>query len=638
MAHISRFREKKSLAIARKNRLEIIKAQLNRRDMMKAGLLGAGGYLVLKNGLSQWASGNAWADRGPGGGGGGGGGGSDGSGSGSGGGGTTSPPTRAFIEAMPIMPVRQAVTTLSGPTPTIAPNTTSGEGRTRPHQAFAAYPSKFTFPPALKFETHQKEAFISMSPDLPLQPIWGFDGQFPGPTHYARYGQELLIRNFNDLPPPNQNRGFGMPSVSTHLHNAHTPSESDGFPCDFFNPGQFYDHHYPNALAGFGSTHQSTNGDVNESLSTLWYHDHRVDFTSQNVYKGLTGFYCLFNDHDTGNETTGFRLPGVQASSNFFTPLLYDVPMMLSDRVFDPSTGLLSFDLFNFDGILGDKFLVNGKIQPFFQVEPRRYRFRLLNAGPSRFYQVFLTDQGANTQIPFYQISTDGNLLPHPVRVTNSIIAVAQRMDVIIDFKNFAGKTLYFENRMEQVDGRGPTGNTLAAGAGNFLLQFRVGTTVSHADASADPASGSMAFYSLPSKTATPRVSRSFRFERGNGMWQINGQIMSSDCAQPRFQVQQNSIEYWTLQNNSGGWMHPVHIHFEEHQIISQNLALLTTDVSRKDVYRLQHNASSQLFFRFRDFQGRYPFHCHNVVHEDHAMMLRWDIVPAPGGDTNSQP
>src|SRR5215467_4813315 len=141
MAHISRFREKRSLAIARKNRLEIIKAQLNRRDMMKAGLLGAGGYLVLKNGLSQWASGNAWAD-----------------------GVTTSPPTRAFIEAMPIVPVRQPVATLSGPAPTIAPNTAGGEGRTRPHQAFAAYPTKFTFPPALKFETHQREAFVNMSP------------------------------------------------------------------------------------------------------------------------------------------------------------------------------------------------------------------------------------------------------------------------------------------------------------------------------------------------------------------------------------------------------------------------------------------------------------------------------------------
>jgi FtsP/CotA-like multicopper oxidase with cupredoxin domain len=556
-----------------------------------------------------------------------------GGGSGSGGGGTTSPPTRAFIEALPIIPIRQPVTTLTGPAPTIAPNTAGGEGRTRPHQAFTSYPTKFTFAPALKFETHQKEAFVTMSPDLPPQPIWGFDGRYPAPTHYATYGQDLLIRNFNDLPA--DNRGFGLNSVTTHLHNAHTPSESDGFPCDFFSSGKFYDQHYPNALAGFGSTH-APNGDINEALGTLWYHDHRVDFTAQNVYKGLTGFYCLFNQLDTGNETTGFRLPGVPDASNFFAPIKYDVPLMLADKVFDPNTGLVFFDLFNFDGVLGDKFLVNGKIQPFFQVEPRRYRFRVLNTGPSRFYQLFLTDQGANTQIPFFQIATDGNLLPHPISVNNMIIAVAQRMDVIIDFRPFAGKTLYFENRMEQIDGRGPTGNTLPAGAGNFIMQFKV-SSAAVADNSIDPATNPT-YYTLPNKTAAARVSRSFRFERTNGQWAINGRIMDSDCATPRFQVQQNSVEYWSLQNNSGGWMHPVHIHFEEHQIMSQNLPLLSTDVSRKDVYRLQHAATSQLFFRFRDFVGRYPLHCHNVVHEDHAMMLRWDIVPAPGGDTNSQP
>jgi FtsP/CotA-like multicopper oxidase with cupredoxin domain len=635
---ITRYREQKLLSIARKNRLEIVKAQLTRREMFKAGLIGAGGFLVLKSGLSQWASGKAWAGPGPGGGGGGGGGsggGGGGSGSGGGGGGsTTSPPTRAFIEPMPIMAIRQPRTTLTGPTPTIAPNTAAGEGRTRPHQAFTSYPTKFTFPPALTFETHQKLATISMSPDLPGQPIWGFDGLYPGPTHYARYGQDVLVRNFNDLP--SDNGGFGINSVSTHLHNAHTPSESDGFPCDFFNAGQFYDHHYPNVLAGFSSTHQP-NGDVNESLGTLWYHDHRIDFTSQNVYKGLVGFYCLFNNLDTGNETTGFRLPGVPDASNFFTPLLYDVPLMFADRVFDPDTGLLFFDLFNFDGILGDKFLVNGKIQPFFQVEPRRYRFRLLNGGPSRFYQMFLTDQGSNTQIPFYQIASDGNLLPHPISVTSTIVAVAQRMEIVIDFSKWAGKTLYFENRLEQVDGRGPTGNTLPAGAGNFVLQFRVGTTVTHPDASVDLATNPT-YYALPDKTATPRVARSFRFERTNGQWAINGQIMSSDCATPRLQVQQNSVETWSLQNNSGAWMHPVHIHFEEHQIMSQSVAELPTDVSRKDVFRLQHNETCKLFFRFRDFTGRYPFHCHNVVHEDHAMMLRWDIVPAPGGDTNSEP
>src|SRR5229473_747819 len=122
---------------------------------------------------------------------------------------------------------------------------------------------------------------------------------------------------------------------------------------------------------------------INEALSTLWYHDHRVDFTAQNTYKGLVGFYCLFNQFDTGDETTGFHLPSFPQ---------FDIPLAFADKVYDPTTGVLAFDLFNLDGILGDKFLVNGKIQPFFEVQPRRYRFRLLDTGPSRFYEFFLTN------------------------------------------------------------------------------------------------------------------------------------------------------------------------------------------------------------------------------------------------------
>ena len=145
---------------------------------------------------------------------------------------------------------------------------------------------------------------------------------------WREYGTPILIRNYNQLP--SDNGGFGLNSVTTHLHNGHTPSESDGFPCDYFAAGQYYDQYYPNQLAGFLSTHQGTNGDINEALSSLWYHDHREGFTAQNVYKGLLGHYLLFNDFDTGNETTGFRLPSFPD---------YDIPMMFADRCFDAQTG-----------------------------------------------------------------------------------------------------------------------------------------------------------------------------------------------------------------------------------------------------------------------------------------------------------
>jgi FtsP/CotA-like multicopper oxidase with cupredoxin domain len=596
---------------ALKNRQEIIAAGLSRRDLFKMGLLTRAGMLAPIAGLSVRADrcynncGNQCA----------------------------SPSTTPWMMQLPIMPVKQPVASLN-PAPTVAPNTAAGEGRTRNHQALTA------LPPQVFYQVTQQQAQVSMSAQLPLQTIWGFDGISPGPTYHQTYGQPILVRNVNSLP--SNNGGFGINSVSTHLHNNHTPSESDGFPCDYFALGQFYDQHYPGALAGFASDHQPT-GDINESLSTLWYHDHRVDFTAQNTYKGLAGFFLLFNQFDTGDETTGFHLPSGP----------YDIPMLFADRCFDPTSGLLTFDLFNLDGILGDKFLVNGVIQPTLHVHPRRYRFRWLDSGPSRFYQIYVTDLNnlsANNQ--FWQISNDGNLLPSPVQVPAVELGVAERADVIIDFAPFAGRTIYLENRLEQNNGRGPTGNLLSAGQGNLLLQIVVDLPTV-ADNSVNPATGPH-FYNLPDTTATPRVTRHFDFNvTRDGQWTINDRFM--DCNTTRFTVQQNSVEKWVLTNNGFGdpkWTHPIHIHFEEFQILQGAPGLIgsgdsryyyqnenqTTGVnlSRKDVVRILPRQQVTLFFRFRDFLGRYPMHCHNVIHEDHAMMLRWDI--ATTGDTNQYP
>lgn len=598
-------RKEKEIDHAAKNRREIIAAQLSRRDMLKLGLLSSAGFLVPTRGLSARARNSAGALYG---------------------GNPSSPPTTSFTQPFTRFVVKQPVPSLN-PAPTIAPNTAAGEGRTIAHQAFTQ------FPPVKYYEVTQQPANVSVHPQLPIQPLWGFDGRVPGPLYVARYGEPILVRNHNNLPA--NNGGFGKNSVTTHLHNGHTPSESDGFPCYFFENGQFYDHHYPNVLAGVLSTHQAQGGDINEAMSTLWYHDHRVDFTSQNVYKGLAGMYILFNNFDTGDETTGFHLPsfgdGASDDSNF------DVPMLFSDLLFDSQTGLAAFDTFNFDGVLGDRFLVNGKIQPVMHVHPRRYRFRWLDAGPSRFYQMFLTDlTNLNAHNLFWQISTDGNLLPRPYQVESVRLGVAERADVIIDFSQYAGKTLYIENRLEQTDGRGPSGNVLSAGQGNRILKIIVDLPVV-ADNSVNPAT-IPTFYPLPSKTATPRIVRNFKFERGNGQWQINGKFM--DCDEVRVHVQQNSVEQWNIFNNSGGWQHPVHIHFEEFQFLSINGAPPPTSPlvlnGRKDVIRLEHNMQTNCFFRFRDFLGKYPMHCHNVVHEDHSMMLIWEIGPT--GDNNMNP
>ena len=590
------------------NRQEIIKAGLGRRDLFKMGLLTSAGYLVAKRGLSTRA---AYADD-------------DNV--------CSSPPTRAFYDKLPTprdgtMPI-QTPTTLT-PAPTAAPHPAAYEGRKITHQAFTQ------FPPQKFYAVTQKAGQVSVSPDLPLQTLWGFaigtpeqnnPIAVPGPVYVAYYGKPILVRNFNRLPTVNG--GFGKPSVSTHLHNGHTPSESDGNPIDFFEIGKFYDQHYPNVLAGINSTHPGT-GDTNEALSTLFYHDHRVDFTAQNVYKGLAGFYLLFNQFDTGNEATGFHLPSFPQ---------FDIPMLFADKCFDQRTGLLFFDLFNLDGILGDKFTVNGKIQPVLHVSPRRYRFRWLDSGPSRFYQFFVTDLNhLSAHNLFWQISSDGNLLPRPFQVESVRLSVAERADVIIDFAPFAGRTLYIENRLKQDDGRGAMDHEIrSAGNGDLVLKIIVdGPTVS--DGSADPATITK-FYDLPSTNVTPRVKRTFKFKDSGGGWQINEEFFDGNDV--RFTVQENSVEQWTLINDGGGWEHPIHTHFEEFQTLSINgrapAISPLVQIGRKDVLRLEADGMATLSFRFRDFHGKYPMHCHNTIHEDHAMMLRLDIADL--GDTKGTP
>jgi FtsP/CotA-like multicopper oxidase with cupredoxin domain len=605
---VSRARHKK-MVLAAKNRRELIAAQLSRRELIKMGLVTPAGLLVPICGLSA----RAFAQQGipnlcaP-------------------GNQAASPPTRPFIVPLPILPIAQPVKALD-PAPTMAPNVAAGEARTRDHQAFTL------FPPQKFYNVTQKQIMHSFSPDLPTQPVWGFDdsnghASTPAPTYVFRYGVPVLVRNHNALPADPQVGGFGKPEVSTHLHNAHTPSESDGFPGDFFPSGRFYDQHYPMQLAGVLSTHRAQGGDINEALSFLWFHDHRVNFTSQNTYKGLVGMCCFFNEFDTGDEHTGFRLPSFPE---------FDIPMAFSDKVFDQD-GRLFFDLFNLDGIIGDKFTVNGVIQPFFKVKPRRYRLRMVDTGPSRFYEFFLTDlNNPNAVNPFWVIADDGNLLPRPVKVASARIGVAERVDVIVDFRRFAGKSIYLENRLSQINGQGPViaeecgvPEIQPAGQGNLLVRFDVDSRTVNDD-SAEPEE--MTFYSLP-KIEDPRISRTLNFDRLNGQWSVNGQFVDPTFEEPRIRVGLNTIENWTLSNVTGNWTHPVHIHFEEHQILARNgvAPSLAIERGRKDVTELRPNSRAQLLFRFRDFHGRYPMHCHNLIHEDHAMMLRWDIDP-DGGD-----
>lgn len=475
--------------------------------------------------------------------------------------------------------------------------------------------------------------------DLPPTPVFGYNSTVPGPTIEARYGEPFVLRVNNELDPRHQ--GLGMPDCALHLHNMHTPSESDGYPGDFVTPGYYRDHHYPMVRAGYDAglanpaKFGSTNGDYREALGTLWYHDHRLDYTSQNVYKGMWGMCKVFDDYDTGDESTGLRLPSGP----------YDISLGFQDLQFD-SRGQIFFNVFDTDGHLGDRVAVNGKIHPVLRAKPRRYRLRLLNSSPSRFYQFFLCKGDAagnfklsnNTWEPMMLIANDGNLLEAPYAVPPSegvLMGNANRMDLVLDFEKYAGQTLYLVNRLHQDSGRGPSYQLLNPGTAVLKIVVDKDTSVVDNSLPVDPAypvgAGIQRTTRLrplpPIDMSEVKANRTWKFNRFNGAWTVNDQIV--DLKVPRCTPKKGTAEVWTIFNNSGSWSHPVHIHFEEFQILSRNGRTPPPyERSRKDVLVLRPGEEVKIFIRFRDFVGQYVMHCHNVVHEDHAMMIRFDIVP----------
>ena len=496
-----------------------------------------------------------------------------------------SPPTTPFIAPLQIM--RQAQP--------IDPAQLDPPPHPAKHQRYDE------FPPA-KFYVMRERAFLHQyHPELAPTPSFGYDASIPGLTYHARYGEPVFIRRFNELPADHV--GFGLPSTTMHLHNMHTASESDGFPLDFIDSGEYWDHHYAMFPAGF---------DPRERLSTMWYHDHRMDFTAANVYAGFSAFFLAFDDEeDTGDENdprpTAWRLPSGR----------FDVPLMLHDVLFNEAGGAV-FDIFNINGVLGDKFTVNRIVQPYFNVEPRKYRFRIVNGGPSRFYELYL-----NTGQPFVVLTNDGNFLPVPLELDALPMSVAERYDVIVDFSRYTpGDKIILRNRLEQYNGAGPSGRRIEPG--DDIMRFDV-VPATGPDNSRIPDT----LRALPpldlSEVSRERV---WKFDYTGAMWTINGEVADMSVASAT--IKKGATEIWIMRNEGSTWSHPVHVHFEEFQIIEKNgQPIDTNDVlnARKDVLWLGPNDEVKLLFKFRDFEGRYVIHCHNVVHEDLAMMLRWDIV-----------
>src|SRR5438128_1906102 len=527
-----------------------------------------------------------------------------------------SPKTTPFVVELPIASIKQSVAAFA--TQADPANCVNVDGTTAFHvHGPRVVPTNTQF-----FLIHDQARPHSFHPQLPPTVMWGYDGMVPGATFLAQSGTPFLVRFVNDLPT-NDPVGIGEPITVIHRHGGFQFEEDDGYPLDTFCSGQSRDFFYPN---------EPDDGLEQNEHSTLWYHDHAIDITGPNVYRGLAGFFLNFDEVDSiagelDTNPRALRLPGRMVSlSNGQQTREFDIPIVIQDKQFDQN-GFLVFDTFDHNGFLGDKFVLNGAIQPFLRVARRKYRFRFLNGSNARFYQLFLS----NGQ-PFVAIGTDDLLLEHPVTVKSFEIGPAERVDVVIDFKNATlGQEIFLVNRLEQDDGRKPAG---LVSPGTPLLKFIVDRDA--ADPSRVPDTLRPVTVGPAQLLPQVKVQRTFEFVRDDGAWAINGKFFDENRidAKPK----RDTPEIWTLKSG-GGWAHPIHTHLVSFFVLSRNggsprplergrketIAIGGPDFG--DVKILMPFPSN---FRAvpRPVTGRFVFHCHNIEHEDMRMMGQFDVQP----------
>jgi FtsP/CotA-like multicopper oxidase with cupredoxin domain len=525
-------------------------------------------------------------------------------------------------------------------------------------------------------------------------------GTLPPPLIKGRYGVPIITRIYNNLPVDRtQNGGFGRNEHQLHFHNAHNGAESDGAANVHHFPGTFYDYRWSTTLArrdkiNTGATIKTTGGpdgnggitpvagDYREYQGTMWAHDHRFFFTAENVYKGMLMMINYYSGKDRGNEAltdgTNLRLPSGKLLDWGNTD--FDVNLIMSDATSDQD-GQCFFDIFTTDGMIGDLPLVNFSYAPFMEVLPRKYRFRILNACMSRFFKFAIAGPNG-AAVPFQFIANDGNLVVHPIALTElDEQGIAERYDIVVDFSRFRiGDKLHLVNVLKQTSGNKPDGAVALAQAmgGDVadpvlgaMLQFRVVGSVPSVDmpgytlTTANSCGGndkSVVPTTLTEQIpiVTPVRTRVVEFGRkGNGdsrdpksgqctpdcsevvfnfPWTItvNGQTSHSMNANRVSMVypKAGEIEHWTYINGGGGWDHPIHLHFEEGITMNRGGAAFpaTENLVRKDVWRLRPGGRVQFQVQFGEYGGSYVNHCHNTVHEDFALLMRIQLLTGVAG------
>jgi spore coat protein A, manganese oxidase len=488
-----------------------------------------------------------------------------------------------------------------------------------------------------------------MHPSFGRTRVWGYDDNSgrgvtsPGYTLEVQKGTATKVSFVNALPQthlfnnevPDYMHAGSPVRMNTHLHGGYVAGSSDGNPYagpNEFTPGQIQSVVYPNQ----------------QNATMLWYHDHADQITRLNVYAGLVGVYLIRDALDTGLEPNGLGVPGGP----------YEIPLVFADRLFDGSGQLFySPDSTWIPEFFGDTPVVNGAVRPFLNVEPRMYRFRILNASNARFWN--LTIAGGP---PAWQIGSDGGLFNKPVALGGPLLVLpAERMDVVVDFSRFAGQTLTVSNADLPADVSSP------APPLDTVMQIRVGRTVSSRGPVRIPGSmpGVMPALGAPSVTRNITLEEVENPDTGEPEFgSLNGRKFD-DPRGVQERPKLGATEDWRLVNTTED-SHPIHLHLIQFQVIDRRpydadgyktalaqaraanpnaanpdptpyftgppVAPDANERGWKDTVRANPGQVTRLRAKWTLPTGvtapqRYVFHCHILEHEDNSMMRPLELV-----------
>ncbi|MGZ3737730.1 MAG: multicopper oxidase family protein [Bdellovibrionota bacterium] len=478
---------------------------------------------------------------------------------------------------------------------------------------------------------HMNEFTGKIHRDLPTTKQWGFEGTSPGPTIEVERDQPLTVHWVNDLPathmlkaPVDEMVPQGAPDVRTviHLHGAvvEQPSitdklhDNDGWPDLWLAHGEQQIAQYNNP----------------QNARTLWYHDHSMGSTGRNVAAGLLGTYVIHDDLERS-----LNLP----SGKYDIPLVIQPKKLKADGSIDYVTTLTRENY-------GNAFFVNGKMYPYLDVEPRKYRFRLINASNARTVALKLLDASDLTSggPAFHQIGSDSGFLADTVKLNDPAVAndprlvlmPAERADIIIDFSQYAGKNFILHNNQKPDDSDSVVPLYQ-------IMMFKVASTTSDADTSKIPAHiRDIARIDPATAVRSRQIALQDMVMGGVDMLTLNGKMWNDPVDDF---ATLGTTEIWELVNTQPD-NHPFHVHLVDFQVLDRrnydvnafnktgkvNYTAtadlpLANEMGWKDTVRVTPGQVTRIIMKFGPTTGHYVYHCHILEHENMDMMRPYDVV-----------